>query len=1216
MATYIWNGPVNANANYTTNTNWLLNGAVPTTAPASGDDVQFNGIPTTAQNVNFNGANVPLSITYGGSGTVPWFLGGSARITGSTTPLSLPSGFSISVGTAGSILSLSLDVQNGSGTSITKNGPGILAFTSGDSTVSNTYTFTGGLTVNNGGILWGSGTGTTVSSIGTGTITLAGSGAYLDRISGYSSTLTNNIHISASGASLRSSLGTFFQGTITASSGISYSLAGGAGTLAVSGTMVLSNNTVTLQGSVTIGSGLLSGSGVLISDSGTGETFNLGTTSFTGIIKPKSGTIRFNGNASSSIVDWGTAGSTAIYAGAYAIGALNTDSGTANDIAFNGSLGWLNTNEVFNGAITGTGTLTKEGTGSFTLTKLSTRTGTTNVNEGELIVKANALGTGTLTVANNGILTFDATAGSITTSSVPINLYNKLKSIGGNVTHTGAVTIRSTQLTIENATVNTLFNAATASFTLPSLGAVTDPVVRIIGPGNVYIASDSSSGYYLNSYTMDGTGLLEIPTSGVEKATIINSGNVRFRRVGGGGYLHVAAGSYFCAGGASNSDILLTTTTYNPSGSTSPLTGEGTIFTDYTSGSQLTCYNTTVVFGGTIGSETYSANSSNFTMRVYNNGNLVLTGNKVHTHNQSTTLEIGTLDVAGEFKSSTILMKNASGILGAGAWDGTSGGRGDFKIPAISLDPTTPPNSYTLQSSKLLSGTPSKIYVTGSVSTATTNGSIKLTGKGPGWVPGQRYTVLKYDGVVTGAASIQMGVWQDSLVPRVGSANGVVGHDTVTKTLWMEPGVSNSSATWNGGIGGTWYHAMLSGWSGLGAPAFFNNDIVQFDSTNTDPANVTSSVSVNGLTMNSSTHRIYGAAISNTNTLTIGDAKQTIENAVTTSGLIYILANGELEVSNSSVLNGTQQIAMQYMGASLTSNVTLTTARSLGLLNTAGTNNITKTSGTTLTISGSLTGSTTNNISTVCNVRGHGTLAFTGSISNIYNRFVIADPSTLPGQNVLSFTATLPSNTAITFGAGGIFQTASTTTINKSYGLSGIMTDSLGGGGGFSCLASISSTLTINMSITFTQYSANSGTQWYGPLYFGNAFGTRSCRIKMTGTTWLFSSVNQVFHVYSGVNSSDNSSVAELATYITGTGSLVKRGPGILVLSGSVNDFSGAVQIDAGRLVIYNRAAVNNNPITMANGTVLVGSSTTGICMQIGTFTPGVGCRVVLGSII
>ncbi|PLK22585.1 hypothetical protein C0V72_14130 [Porphyrobacter sp. TH134] len=67
----------------------------------------------------------------------------------------------------------------------------------------------------------------------------------------------------------------------------------------------------------------------------------------------------------------------------------------------------------------------------------------------------------------------------------------------------------------------------------------------------------------------------------------------------------------------------------------------------------------------------------------------------------------------------------------------------------------------------------------------------------------------------------------------------------------------------------------------------------------------------------------------------------------------------------------------------------------------------------------------------------------------------------------------------------------------------------------------------------------------------------------------------------------DRAQGPELGNNISGTGTLVKRGPGVLVLGGT-NTFSGGISLDGGRIVANNSTVLGGGTLRMAEGTALL----------------------------
>jgi fibronectin-binding autotransporter adhesin len=242
-----------------------------------------------------------------------------------------------------------------------------------------------------------SGTGS-VNHVGTGTLTLSGANSYSGGTTVSQGTL-------AAGAA-----GVFGTGAMNVASGATLDLAGfnnSVGALTGAGTVALGAGTLTANTGAAGATfaGTLTGTGGFTM-AGTGVQTLSGVNSYTGATTVNSGTLR--------------AGST----GALGAGAVTVASGATLDLAgfattlqtLNGTgsvaigagaltVGANNSSSSFAGVISGPGSLTQTGTGTFTISGANTYTGATNVNGGTLRAGAvNTLGAGSANVASGATL--------------------------------------------------------------------------------------------------------------------------------------------------------------------------------------------------------------------------------------------------------------------------------------------------------------------------------------------------------------------------------------------------------------------------------------------------------------------------------------------------------------------------------------------------------------------------------------------------------------------------------------------------------------------------------------------------------------------------------------------------------------------------------------------------------------------------------------------
>jgi len=393
------------------------------------------GNNTLAAALTDNGSG-PTNLLKSGSGT--WLVAGASSYTGSTTvaagilrlgsanrigdlsAVAVTSGatfdlnnFSDTVGSlsgegnvslGSAALTLGADntpatfsgIISGSG-SVAKTGTGTQVL-SGSNTYSGSTTITGGIlsvsTLANGGVNSGLG-----SSTGAATNLIINGGTL--RYTGASQATTRNYTIGTAGGAFDAS---------------------GTGSLTLTGAATLSGSntarTLTLTGSNTANNIF----GSVLADNGNGKT---------SLLKSGSGTWMLTGSNTYT-------GSTTISGGTLAIGngGLTGSLGTTSTVVNNGVLNFNRSNDSTAGyAITGTGSVVKNGAGTLTLTGASSYSGTTTVAAGTLGISATgSLGATATTVAFGSTLHNDGTI------SGPVTVNGNLTGAG---TFTGGVTINT-----------------------------------------------------------------------------------------------------------------------------------------------------------------------------------------------------------------------------------------------------------------------------------------------------------------------------------------------------------------------------------------------------------------------------------------------------------------------------------------------------------------------------------------------------------------------------------------------------------------------------------------------------------------------------------------------------------------------------------------------------------------------------------------------------
>ncbi len=408
--------------------------------------------------------------------------------------------------------------------------------------------------------------------------------------------------------------------------------------------------------------GILSGAGGL-SKTGTGRLTLTATNTYTGVTTISVGTL--------SVGDGTTDGSIA------------TSSGITNNSALLYNLAGARS---YGNVISGTGTLTKAGAGTLTLSATNTYSGATTVTGGILSVSANA---------NLGTAPGVATPGAITLN-------------GGTLRFTGATAI----------TLN-----ANRGIALGNSGgtiAITIPVGSFAGtgdPGVHYSGIIADVGGQSGALTVSGVGMLMLyGSSTYSGTTTIDTGWISGPSAGG-----------------PNNNILPTTTilnvinggrfnlcTSNVTQTIAGLTGDGTGLvgtTNQSSPSTLIINNTgNHTFPGILGPLVHPAKTgtaTRFGLTKTGSGTQTLSG--INTYTAATTVNAGTLLVTGSTATGSAVAVNSTATLGG---TGTVGG-----TIALNAGGTLAPGT---------GGTTIGTLATGAVTcNATATYSVNLNGTGP-----------------------------------------------------------------------------------------------------------------------------------------------------------------------------------------------------------------------------------------------------------------------------------------------------------------------------------------------------------------------------------------------------------------------------------------------------------------------------------------------------
>lgn len=458
------------------------NSLVVTTNLDSGDDAAI-GPSYTADFVDGGGLSLREALAYASNGSVIKF---AAGLSGQT--ISLGSDVTAAAG-------VTLDVDS-------IGAPGSLTI------AGNTLNLSGALTVNNG-----SGDSLTISSIiagGSGSVAKTGAGTL--SLSG-SNTYTGSTTVSAGTLSVSggAAISNFSGVTVNTGATLTLSASETIGSLAGAGTVTLGSNTLSAGGdnTSTTFSGVISGTGAL-TKAGSGTMTLSGNNTFTGATTVSAGTLTLNRNGG-ALAD---------------AGAVTVSSGATLTLSFDETVGSLagagsvalgahtltagdGTNTAFSGVISGTGALTKVGTGTLTLSGNNTYSGATTVSAGGLTLNK---GTGTGALAEANALTVSSGATLTLSASETI----------GSLAGAGSVALGANTLTAGGDNTSTTFSGAiagTGALTKQGTGTLT------LSGTNTYTGGTAvSAGTLAATGTLNGSGAGTVTVS--SGATLAGTGTV------------------------------------------------------------------------------------------------------------------------------------------------------------------------------------------------------------------------------------------------------------------------------------------------------------------------------------------------------------------------------------------------------------------------------------------------------------------------------------------------------------------------------------------------------------------------------------------------------------------------------------------------------------------------------------------------------------------
>ncbi len=684
----------------------------------------------------FNGTTTPTTYTITRTGTTQTLtLHSTNAIISSSSAAQIVGGsalrFTLANATAFSVngtgnLQINPNRITNAGLAITLNGTG-----AGNGNVSSNITGTGGLNVTAGNwTLGATSTYTGITSVTGGTLSIAAE----NRLGGNPGAFTAN-QLTIDGGTLRTTASFAID---DANRGVT--LGAGGGTFDVTtGTLTLaSTNIITGTGALT-----KIGTGTLLLNSQ--NTYDGGTT-------VTAGTLTL-GHASNTLDDAGTVlvngGTFAIGANSDTIGALTLSSGNitgSTGVLTASSFAFTNTATTVSAILGGSGTLTKTGAGTVTLSGVNTYSGLTTVTAGTL-----ALGHATDTLdgditINGGTLSIGAnsdTVGTVTLSS-------------GSITGSGGTLTGSSYSLTDSGTISAILGG---SGTLTKTGAGTVTLSGVNTYSGLTTVTDGTLALGHATDTLDGDitvngGTLSIgANSDTVGAVTLSSGSI----TGSGGTL--TGSSYSLTDSGTISAILGGSGTLTKTGAgTVTLSGANTYsgLTTVTAGTLALGHATDTLDGDiTVNGGTLSigANSDTVGAVTLSSGSITGSGGTLTGSSYSLT-DSGTISAI--LGGSGTLTKTGAGTVtlsGANTYTGATTINGGTLSFSADNNLGTAPGGVTPASITLGGGT----LLTTADFTLNANRGITLTTATSSNVSAAPGTTLTYGGVIAGSGNIQFG---------------------------------------------------------------------------------------------------------------------------------------------------------------------------------------------------------------------------------------------------------------------------------------------------------------------------------------------------------------------------------------------------------------------------------------------------------------------------
>ncbi len=959
----------------------------------------------------------------------------------------------------------------------------------------------------------------------------------------------------------------------------------GTGTLTLSGANTYSGGTALSSGALRVGNNAALGTGTLTLSGGT-----LASSSTTARILANDSVV--GGNFILGQASGGTGALT--LSGAMDLG------GAMRQITVN------NAADTISGVISGTGGITKSGTGALTLSGANTYTGGTTLSSGTLLLGDDAaLGTGSLALDGGTLASSSTTARTLANNIV----------VGGNVIlgrasgGTGALTLSGAmdlggamrQITVNNAadTISGVISgtggitkAGTGALTLS--GANTYSGGTTVNAGKIVVDSDGNLGDASGQLTFGGGGTLQI-TNGFTSAR-----NVTLN--GGGGAFDTNGNDLTMLGNMTGTGALTKTGdgALTLSG-TNTYTGATTINGGILRAGVNNALSTTtaVTLANTAGA---GLDLNNFDQTIGSlagggttGGNITLGSGTLTAGNASSTTYAGIISGTGGF------VKKGTGTLTLTGANTYSGGT-TVSAGNLQGDSTSIQGNITNNARVIFNQAAEGVY------------SDDMTGTGGITKAGVGTLTLSGANTYTGTTIISAGILRSGVTNALGTATAVTLANTAGAGLDLNNFDQTIGSLAGGGTTGgnitlgsgrltagnsssTTYAGAISGTGGL---VKTGTGTLTLTGANTYTGGTT--VSTGGITGNSTS--LQGSITNNALVTFNQTAAGTYSGDMTGTGALTKTGAGALTLSGTNTYAGNTTISAGILRAG--ANNALSTTTAVTLANTAGAgldlNNFDQTigslagGGTTggnVTLgSGTLTAGNASSTTYAGAISGTGSLVKTGTGTltltgaNTYTGGTTVSAGGITG-NSTSLQGSITNNTLVTFnqtaagtyagdmtGTGALTKTgAGALTLSGTNTYTGNTTISTG-----ILRAGVNNALSTTTAVTLANTVGASLDLNNYDLTIGSLAG---------GGTTTRGSVT----LGSGTLTTGNDSNTSYAGVISGTGSLVKTGTGTFILSGT-STYSGGTTLASGTLLLGNNAALGTGTLTLDTGT-LASSSTT-----------------------